>query len=394
MFEWFTTRFSIGEVSGCFGDIGTVIPITIAMAKINSINISSTFFWYGINNIFISYYDLPMTVQPQKTISALAIKGDLDSKSVICAGFLTGIITSFLAFTGLLNKIVKFIPKHLICFIQMSQGLIFVMQGVKRVIDINIWFGIDSYFTSIITGLFILFTWLPWKNKKIKKYAEFMPSALIIFITGLIIAGITYNSSARYNIISPFVITELTKNDFLHGFKATFTQLPLTLLNSVVSTVELSHSMFPDNKLNINNISYTIGLINIFTFIGGAPSCLGCGSLASNFKFKGKSGLVPFMLGIIYILFSVFFGSILLDLIINFPNSMLGVMLIVSGGELALAGSKKVENNMLDYCICVGISLSTNLHTGFLTGIILHISREIVNISNKEEEVSIITEMV
>jgi len=388
MFEWFISRLSIGEISGCFGDIGTVIPITIGMAKINAINISSTFFWYGINNIFLSYFDLPMTVQPQKNISALAIKGELDSKGVICSGFLTGAITSFLAFTGLLTKVVKFVPKHLIYVIQMSQGLIFIMQGVKRVIDVNIWFGVDSYFTAIVTGLFILFTWLPWNNKKMKKYANFMPSALIIFITGLIMAGITYNSSTKYNIISPFIITELTKNDFLQGFKATFTQLPLTLLNSVISTVELAHNIFPDNKLNINNISYTIGLINIFTFIGGSPSCLGCGSLASNVKFKGKTGLVPFILGIIYVLFSVFFGSILLDLITNFPNSMLGVMLIVSGGELALAGSKHLENYNLDYCVCIGISLATNLYTGFLTGIILYTLRELViskkNISEQE----------
>jgi hypothetical protein len=377
MIEWFYKRFSLNEVSGAFGDIGTVISITLAMAKVNAINISSSFFWYGINNIFLSYYDLPITVQPQKTISALAIKGELDKGGVICAGFLTGIITSFLALTGTLTKVAYLIPKHLISVIQMSQGLIFVTQGVKDIVNVNKWIGCDSYLTSIIVGLFIVLTWNS-KNSKI-------PTALIIFIVGLIIAGSTYTSSTQYTVLNPFIYTNLSGKDFLEGFKATFTQLPLTLLNSVISTIELAHSLFPENKLTINNISYTIGLINVPTFIGGTASCLGCGALASNYKFQGKTGLVPVIIGFVYIAFSIFFGSILIDLLSFFPNSILGIMLMVSGGQLALEGSKKLKEHHLDYCICVGICLATNLYTGFLTGIFLHMLREILSKKETEE---------
>ncbi len=392
MLDWIISRLNIGEVSGAFGDIGTVIPILVSMSKLNLINISTSFFWYGINNIFLGYFDLPMTVQPQKTISALAIKGELDDKGVICSGVFVGVITFILAISGTLNYIAYLVPHHLISVIQMSQGLIFITQGVKIINNVNLWVGIDSYLTSIITALFIFITWLPWKNRKIKKYTDMIPTALVIFIIGIIMAGIRYNSLNSYYITNPVLFPHLSENDFISGIKGAFTQLPLTLLNSVISTVDLAHKLFPGNKLNINNISYSICLINIPNLIGSSPCCLGCGSLSSNTKFKGKTGLVPVILGIIYILFSLLLGSILLDLIKEFPNSMLGVMLIVSGGELSVAGSSKVKENILDYCICVGISLSINIHTGFIAGIIMHIIREFVSLKyNTEEELQNLT---
>lgn len=394
MFEWFYKRFSLKEISASLADTGTFIPITLAMSKVGSINISSTFFWAGLYNLILGgLYDLPMVVQPQKTIAALDIRGELDTRSVMTAGFLTGSITSFLAFTGLLQRIVIIVPRHLISVIQMSQGLIFVTQGLKSVINVNNWIGVDSYLTSIFVGIFILFTWLPWKDKKIRRISENIPTSLILFIVGLIMAGSTYKASTGYYIINPFInaYIGLSGIDFYEGFKATFTQLPLTLLNSVISTVDLSHSLFSENKLSIENISYTVGLFNsVGIWFGGSPTCIGCGGLASSYKFGGRTGLTPIFTGIFYILISILFGSILLDLMSSFPNSILGILLMVSGGELAVAGSTKLKDNYLDYCICIGICLQTNIYTGFLVGIIIHLLREFV-ISNNEEELQSLT---
>jgi len=397
MFDWFYKRFSLNEISASLADTGTFIPITLAMSKIGSINISSTFFWAGLYNILLGgFYDLPMVVQPQKTIAALDIKGELNNYSVMTAGFLTGIITSFLAFTGLLKKIVLIVPQHLISVIQMAQGLIFVTQGLKSVININSWLGVDSYLTSIFVGAFILFTWLPWKNKKIKKVAEYMPTSLILFIIGLIMAGSTYKSSTKYYITNPFIsaYSGLSGNDFYEGLKATFTQLPLTLLNSVLSTVKLAHTLFPENKLSIENISYTVGLFNsIGIWLGGSATCIGCGGMASSYKFNGRTGLTPMFTGLFYILISILFGSILLDLMTAFPNSILGILLMVSGGELAVAGSNKLKDNYLDYCICIGICLQTNIYTGFLVGIIIHLLREFISVNPDNEELQNLTQI-
>jgi len=49
--EWIKSRFSLGEVSGSLGDLATLLPITVSMAKKGLVNIGTTFVWGGIFNI-------------------------------------------------------------------------------------------------------------------------------------------------------------------------------------------------------------------------------------------------------------------------------------------------------------------------------------------------------
>ncbi len=89
MFEYFTSRFSLQELSGSLGDLGTFLPIIVGMSAKNVINIGSAFFWTGLFNIITGYlWDAPICVQPMKTIASASIAGNLDSYSVVTSGFL------------------------------------------------------------------------------------------------------------------------------------------------------------------------------------------------------------------------------------------------------------------------------------------------------------------
>lgn len=68
------TKFTIRELGGAFGDWGTLIPFIIGYISISGLNPSGIFLCLGITNIVLGIrYNLPLPVQPQKLIGAIAI---------------------------------------------------------------------------------------------------------------------------------------------------------------------------------------------------------------------------------------------------------------------------------------------------------------------------------
>lgn len=55
------------EISGSLGDLGTLLPLMIALAAQGSINLGSTLVFSGIFNILTGLvYGIPLPVQPMK----------------------------------------------------------------------------------------------------------------------------------------------------------------------------------------------------------------------------------------------------------------------------------------------------------------------------------------
>lgn len=111
-------------------------------------------------------------------------------------------------------------------------------------------------------------------------------------------------------------------------------------------------------------MAVSVGLINMTcVWFGSVPNCHGSGGLSGQYKFGARTGLSVIILGIIKIIMGVFFGSVLTTLIDSFPVSILGVMLIVTGGELASRGIVKTipQDDLIIFCIVVGLMLNVNL---------------------------------
>lgn len=55
------------EISGALGDLGTLLPLMIALALQGSINLSSTLIFTGLFNIITGVvFGIPLPVQPMK----------------------------------------------------------------------------------------------------------------------------------------------------------------------------------------------------------------------------------------------------------------------------------------------------------------------------------------
>lgn len=60
----------LAEISGSLGDLGTLLPLMIALAVNNSISLSSTLVFSGLWNIVTGVvFGIPLPVQPMKVCS-------------------------------------------------------------------------------------------------------------------------------------------------------------------------------------------------------------------------------------------------------------------------------------------------------------------------------------
>lgn len=71
--------------------------------------------------------------------------------------------------------------------------------------------------------------------------------------------------------------------------------------------------------------------------------CHGAGGLAGQVRFGARTNGSVLMLGVFKMAIALFFGGSLLALCQGYPLSILGVMLLVSGLELALVAYQKLD---------------------------------------------------
>ena len=70
-------NLTASELSGSLGDLGTFIPLTVALARDRKISLAPALFWAGASNVVTGcLWDVPMCVQPMKSIAAVALADD------------------------------------------------------------------------------------------------------------------------------------------------------------------------------------------------------------------------------------------------------------------------------------------------------------------------------
>jgi predicted benzoate:H+ symporter BenE len=360
----FKSQISFNEVSGSLGDLGTLIPLLIAMSKEKLIYLPGAFFWGGVFNIISAFqWDIPMPVQPMKAIASVALTDGLTFNEVITSGLITSAIVTIFGITKTIDYFNKIIPLDLISGMQLGLGLNMMKKGIVSIRDTNTWVDIDSYLTAIIIAIFSL---ILFKFKK-------MPVALILFIVGIVFSSIiAVKQNILIEVIPIFppiwVAGNLTGPDFLNGFiKGALPQIPLTTLNSVISVCALSKELFPNNYPSRVSVATSIGLMNgIGCLFGGMPMCHGAGGLSGQYKFGARGGFSILILGSGKILLSIIFGQSLINLLAVFPDVILGILIMFSGLQLAMVGIEKCSTNIT--VATAGIILGTNTWIGFACG--------------------------
>ena len=335
----------LSEISGSLGDLGTFLPLLIALASSSTtphqIALSTTLILTGLYNIATGVlFGIPLPVQPMKAIAAIAIAKGSSRGEVMAAGIFVAACIAFSSVTGLLEAVNRWVPVPVVKGIQVGAGLsLVVAAGGKALSEVG-WSG-PSWADNRI-WLVVVFVCLLACN--MGKSMSSFPFALVVTLVGVVFAIVlTVQSDGRLPGIRawhPEAYVPRGSEWRVGILDAGLGQLPLTTLNSVIAVVALASDLLPDVPTpTVTSIGLSVAAMNLIgCWFGGMPTCHGSGGLAAQYRFGARSGSSIIFLGIFKLLLGLIFGNSLTGLLDKFPTALLTVMVIAAGLELVSVG--------------------------------------------------------
>ncbi|CAE6206165.1 unnamed protein product [Arabidopsis arenosa] len=404
------------ELSGAVGDLGTFIPIVLTLTLVSNLDLSTTLIFTGFYNIATGLlFDIPMPVQPMKSIAAVAVSESphLTPSQIAAAGASTAATLLLLGATGAMSFLYNLIPLPVVRGVQLSQGLQFAFTAIKYVrfnydaatlkpsSSPRTWLGLDGLILALAALLFIILSTgsgndrdaaedededfaetssnqSQCRRRRRLRLLSSIPSALVVFVIGLVLCFIRDPSIFKDLKFGPskFHILRITWDDWKIGFvRAAIPQIPLSVLNSVIAVCKLSNDLF-DKELSATTVSISVGVMNLIgCWFGAMPVCHGAGGLAGQYRFGARSGLSVIFLGIGKLIVGLVFGNSFVRILSQFPIGILGVLLLFAGIELAMASkdmnSKEDSFIML---VCAAVSMTgSSAALGFGCGVVLYL---------------------
>jgi MFS superfamily sulfate permease-like transporter len=326
-------RFDRMEWAGAFGDLGTLIPFVVAYLSMLSLDPFGVLFSFGAAMIVCGLiYRTPFPVQPMKAVGAIATTQaaqtlTVTAGAVYAAGLVSGVIWLLLGLTGTAQRVAKLVARPVVVGIILGLGFGFMLNGVKMMAD-SWWIG----------GFALGGTLLLLGNRRV-------PAMFLLLIFGAV-CGIIVDPTLAAQLaglaIEPrmptFALGGIGWNDVLIGtvFLA-LPQVPLTLGNAIIAITEENNQLFPDRPVTEQRVAVSTGLMNLGSAaLGGIPMCHGAGGMAGHVRFGARTGGAPIILGVILVLLALFFSNSLGTLLRIFPPAILGVILFLTGAQLAL----------------------------------------------------------
>ena len=383
-------RFDRMELAGSLGDLGTLLPIAIAMVLFNGLEPMGLFLSIGIFYIAAGlYFGITVPVQPMKIIGAYAIATAMSAEQIAASTLLMGALLLLIGLTGTIEVIRKLTPKSVIRGVQLSTGALLVYSGIQFVMGTSqlqaMQHAVEPYLTiqaigpvpiGLVIGIFAaIVTLLLLENKR-------APAGLVVILGGLLLgllfgrpmeAG-TWDLGLHLPQVLPFGFPDTV--DFTFAlFALVLPQLPMTLGNAVLAYTDLSQEYFAERSAKLTNkkACVSMALANFFSFtLGGMPLCHGAGGLAAHYRFGARTAGSNLIIGGLFAALAVFLGSHIINVLNLLPLSILGVLLVFAGIQLTMT-IRDLESRK-DYFVAtlmLGITLATNLAVGFIVGILV-----------------------
>ena len=340
--NWTTLRRQpLAEVSGALGDLGTFLPIVVALTVGHQISLPTTLVLTGVYNILTGlFFGIPLPVQPMKAVAAVAILKSFTATEVAAAGIFVASCVFAFSIVGLLNWFSNTIPIPVVKGIQVGAGLSLIIAAGTKVLATLSWTG-PSWSDNYISAIFAFLSLLAINTIGARK----APYALVVFVLGLIFAVVELAKSSAprtpgFRVWHPYVQIPQSSDWTVGIVEAGIGQLPLTTLNSIIAVIHLSADLLPHvQKPSITHVGLSVAGMNLLgCWFGAMPVCHGSGGLAAQHRFGARSGSSIVLLGLFKLTVGLIFGESLVDLLRRFPTALLSIMVIAAGLELASVG--------------------------------------------------------
>lgn len=328
-------------------------------------------FAFGVAKVISGlYYRTPFPIQPMKAIGAISTTQvaqtlTLTPNMVYGAGLATGVIWLLLGLTGLTRRVANVVGRPVALGIILGLGFSFMVEGIKMMAE-------DWLLGSIALGVTLLLL----ANKRV-------PAMLLLLLIGAGAALIKNPAllqelySAGFSIRFPtWPLGTMTWRDFALGtlFLA-LPQVPLTLGNAIVAVTEENNHLFPDRAVNEKQVSVSTGVLNLVgPLLGGVPMCHGAGGMAGHVAFGARTGGALIILGGLLLGIAVFLGGSIETIFKLFPTAVLGVILFVTGAQLALGTCDTHKFGKDEYFLmCATAAFAIwNIGIAFVFGAVVH----------------------
>ncbi|KHN96350.1 uncharacterized protein MAM_05639 [Metarhizium album ARSEF 1941] len=325
-------------MSGSLGDLGTLLPLMIALAVQGSVHLGSTLVFSGAFNIITGVvYGIPLPVQPMKAIASAAISNGEDApiEVVLAAGQWVGAAVLVMSATRLLPWAASAVPVPVVKGIQLGAGLSLIVGAGTSLLQPLHWTHpvLDNRICALFAFLVLVAT------QRLPRF----PYAFAFFVLAVVSAVVAVVTS-RHRLPSVHVWHPRFHLPRWVGPRGdapalwmAIGQLPLTTLNSIIAVTALAADLFPDLPApTATSVGISVACMNLAgTWFGAMPVCHGAGGLAAQWRFGARSGASVIFLGVAKLILGLVFGDTLIGLLKSYPRSILGIMVLAAGLELA-----------------------------------------------------------
>ena len=381
-----TYRSSRLELAGSLGNLGTILPIAIALITVNHLDPQGVFLGLGLYTILAGlYFGITTPVEPMKVISAYAIARMLPPEQVLAAGLLMGGVLLLIGLSGAMGQLARYVPKPAIRGVQLSTGTLLMSQGARFIVGnstLQAKAGLAEPFLTVQSLGPIPLNWLlgglAFAGAMLLISSRRMPAGLVVVLAGVLVGvflGQGLDAGAlglHLPQILPFAVPDWAVLGTA-GAMLVLPQLPMTLGNAVIANVDLAREYFGEEagRTTHKALCVSMGLANVASFcLGGMAMCHGAGGLAAHYRFGARTAGANLMAGGIFLVLALLLGEGVLDAARLIPLSVLGVLLLFAGAQLGLTiGDMKERRDLFVPLITLGVTLAANLALGFAVGL-------------------------
>ncbi|HLB29294.1 MAG TPA: putative sulfate/molybdate transporter [Dehalococcoidia bacterium] len=376
-------RFSRQELGGAWGDAGTLLPILVTLIVKNGMGATAALMLPGLLYIGSGlYYGVPLSVQPLKAMSAVAIAEGLGPEALAAAALLFGLILLFLAATGLIELVARLFPLPVVRGVQLAVGLLLIKTSINlwnrpqigsHTLELHLGgVGINGgVFLAIACGLLLV----------VLRDNPRLPGALAALALGLI-AGLALGTADGLHRIAPGPTSLNVGLPPLSQMGPALTllvipQLPLTLGNACIAATDVAHRYYglAAHRVGYRSLLTSMGLAGLgAAVLQGMPLCHGSGGITAHYKLGARTAAAGLLIGVPLLLIAILFGKGAASIIGLIPLPTLGALLAYVGLEHALLVRDQRQPLPILLVATVGAtSLAVNnLAVGFGAGIALH----------------------
>ncbi len=358
------------EVSGAFGDLGTLVPYIAAYLVVVGMDAGIVFLSFGMALLATGlYYRLPIPVQPMKAIGAAAAAHAsqqivVTPSSLALSALITGAFWLLASHSGLARRAGEAVPKNVTKGIILGVGVALVLEALRQLQS------------DWIVGVPMVAALLALNARS--RVSPF----LLVVIVGIAIGAWRHPALLAQVVTAPvgFALPAWSAPDWgsaelwLVALLLALPQIPLTFGNAVVGIVEETRRVFPASGVDENRIAKSTGWMNLWAgMLGGPPMCHGSGGLAGYLASGARTGWAVSVLGLLFVIAALFFQSSIIALLSLVPAAAIGAMLFVVGLYMVI-GTAGSNRDKVERAVLLGTAAVTiwNVGAGLIAGLILH----------------------